>query len=213
MPCYPFAAILAGYFLSDIFEKKQLLPRYNWWIWLVLSLGLPAAAYFGIRAEPAVKHLAWVAFLLLPLSLGTFWAFMLRRNTVMALQRLGWAWVMFSAVFLWIGYPLLYAQNPVTQMLPLISKDKHPRILCYKAYNPGFNFNLPAESMRIDTVADMQQLGDSSYRIWTEARYSDVFVVTRLDFVEEFKGTHFREIARQRDLFELPTTVIFKWEP
>jgi 4-amino-4-deoxy-L-arabinose transferase-like glycosyltransferase len=213
MPCYPFAAILAGYFLSDVFERKQLLPQYNWWIWLILSLVLPVGAYFGIKAEPAVAHLGWVAFLLLPLAAGTIWAFITQKNAPAALKRLGMAWVIFAGIFLWVGYPLLYAENPVTKMIPLISGAKTTRILYYKAYNPGFNFNLPANQMIIDPVENMEALVDFGTRISDGAANTDVFVISRLEFVNEFKGTHFKEIARQRDLFELPTTIIFKWEP
>jgi 4-amino-4-deoxy-L-arabinose transferase-like glycosyltransferase len=213
MPCYPFAAIIAGYLLADIFANKFLLPQYNWWIWLVLSIVLPVGAFFGIKADPAVAHLAWVAFLLLPLTAGTVWAFIIRKNPVHAIKRLGWAWAVFAMVFLWVGYPLLYAENPVTKMLPAINEGKSPRILCYKAYNPGFNFNLPADRMIIDSLHGMKDLRDAVYQIGTAGQYSAVFVVTRLDFVEDFKGTPFREIGRQRDLFELPTTVIFKWDP
>jgi 4-amino-4-deoxy-L-arabinose transferase-like glycosyltransferase len=213
MPCYPFAAVIAGYLLADIFENKFLLAPYNWWIWLFLAVILPIGAFFGIKADTAVAHLAWVAFLLLPLTAGTIWAFAIRKNPVIAIKRLGLAWVGFAMVFLWVGYPLLYAENPVTKMLPLINEAKKPRILCYKAYNPGFNFNLPADKMVIDSLHEMKELIDSGNQLSTDARYSDVFVITRLDFAEEFKGTHFREIGRQRDLFELPTTVIFKWEP
>jgi len=213
MPCYPFAAVLAGYLLTDVFEKRVELPQYNWWIWLFLSIILPVAAYFGIKAEPAVAHLAWIAFLLLPLTVGTIWAFNSRKRPAVALNRLGMAWTIFAGIFLWIGYPLLYAENPVTKMLPLMGMGRNARIICYKAYNPGFNFNLPADKMIIDSAAGMMELVDSGYKLWTSAKYSDVFVLTRLDYVDEFKGTHFKEIARQRDLFELPTTVIFKWEP
>lgn len=213
MPCYPFAAILAGFLLADLFGGKCLLPAYNWWIWLVLSFILPIGAYLGIKADPAVAHLAWVAFLLLPLTVGTVWAFTSRQHAAPAIKRLVLAWLVFAMVFLWVGYPMLYAENPVTKMLPLINEGKKPRVLCYKAYNPGFNFNLAADYMIIDSLKSRNELIDSGYKMWTDASYSGVFVVTRLDYVEDFKGTHFREIGRQRDLFELPTTVIFKWEP
>lgn len=211
MPCYPFAAVLAAYLLRDVFEQKVALPAFTWWVWLLVSVLLPVAAYLGIKGEPAVAHLAWIGFLLLPLTLFSVFAFIKRRHPVIALRRLGVGWLILGMVFLWMGYPLLYRENPVTRLLP-VAGNENARMVYFKAYNPGFNFNLPENKMIIPGWDNMDSLVANARKIKAEGKAGELFVITRADHVAAFEGRPFREIARQRDLFELPTTVIFKWE-
>lgn len=211
MPCYPFAAILAGFLLKDIFENLVKPAAWTWWVWMILAIILPVAAFFGLRAEPAVAHLSWVAGLLFLLPVGTVFAFLVRNNVQKGMIRLAVTWIAFSMVFIWVGYPLIYRENPVTRMLPMLNEDQQSVVGSYKAYNPGFNFNFGKDKMLLqefDNMDTIKQRGKEN-----EALGKEFFVITRLDYSEEFEASGFREVARERDLFELPTTVILKWEP
>jgi 4-amino-4-deoxy-L-arabinose transferase-like glycosyltransferase len=213
MPCYPFAAILVGFYLKGIFEGKIFIPAYVWWMWISLSIIIVIAAFFGLRAETSVSHLTWIAFLLILLPLGTCLAFFKRFNGKKAILVLSITWLLFSMFFLWVGYPLVYKENPVTKLLPIISKKENAIIVTYKSYNPGFNFNLESKKMILSQFKDVDHLKEVAMKNELSARAGEFFVISRLEYLDEFKGTGFIEIARERDLFELPTTIILKWRP
>jgi 4-amino-4-deoxy-L-arabinose transferase-like glycosyltransferase len=211
MPCYPFAAVLAGFLLKDIFNGFTKPAKWTWWVWMIVATILPVAAFVGLRAEPAVAHLSWVAGLLLMLPIGTLFAFFGRNHAQTGLIRVAATWLIFSMIFLWVGYPLIYRENPVTRLLPMLKEYPKSVVVSYKAFNPGFNFNLGKDKMLLQEFNDINALKQSGREI--EALGAVMYVITRLDYTKEFEASGFRELARERDLFELPTTVILKWEP
>jgi 4-amino-4-deoxy-L-arabinose transferase-like glycosyltransferase len=50
-PCYPFVALLLGYFISIGFSKNVQVRKYPFIILLVINLALPVGLYFGIRMK------------------------------------------------------------------------------------------------------------------------------------------------------------------
>lgn len=211
MPCYPFLAVLAGYFLKDLWEGRYTVPTYIWWIWLVFSLAIPIGAYFGLSNEPSVAHLAWLAGPLLLLSAFTLYAYINRADVKKSILSMGLGWIVFSAIFMWVGYPLIYKENPVAYLKPLI-KEK-ATVLGYKSYNPAFNFSFSKGAY----VIPMAQSPDSLQHLAEKLQHSSggrpVYVISRLEFLPELEGTGFNEIGRFRDLFELPTTILLEWKP
>lgn len=207
MPCYPFVAILAGFTAHNVFTGKAKVPGWVWATWLVLALAIPVGGFIALHNDKAVGNYAWVALCLfcLPLCLGLAWR--IRKRVLPSFRAIGLGWVAFSLTLLWVGYPLVYKQNPVTKLLPALG-DRN-LLLAYKAYNPAFNFNLEK-----DYIIPVYQQVDS-LRNFVNARANakgggDICIVSRLQYLPELEGAGFKEIARYRDLFELPTTVILK---
>jgi hypothetical protein len=211
MPCYPFVAVLAGYLLKDLWEKRYAVPEYIWWIWLVLSFAIPVGAYFGLSNEPAVAHLAWLAVPLLVLPALTVYAFVNRADVKKSFLGTGLGWIVFSAIFLWVGYPLIYKENPVNKLKPLI-KGK-AEVIAYKMYNPAFNFSFSHGDYIIPVVPSRDSLLLYMQKWPVPTQEGSVYIISRLEFLPELEGTGFNEIGRFRDLFELPTTILLERKP
>jgi 4-amino-4-deoxy-L-arabinose transferase-like glycosyltransferase len=208
MPCYPFVAVLAAFALHKIEEGEKKVPGYIFAIWLLLSCIIPVAAYFGIRAEKDLTHLTWVSLLLIILPLGTCWAFIGNQKFKKGfLIPVSVTWMIFSAIFLWVGYPLIYKENPVTKLMPYVAGSQ--QILGYKMYNPAFNFNLetPKDNILVfdNTDSLLQWISGHS-----QTNIKGFPVVSRLEYADEMEAAGFEKVAAKRDLFELPTTVIWK---
>ena len=211
MPCYPFVAVLAGYFVKDLWEKRYTLPNYIWWIWLVLSFAIPIGAFFGLSNEPAVAHLALLAGPLLVLPAFTLYAYIKRADVKKSFLGIGLGWIVFSAIFMWAGYPLIYKENPVAHLKPLI-KGKAD-VLAYKTYNPAFNFSFGKPDYIIPVVPSRDSLLLLTQKMQLSSREGPVYIISRLEFLPELEGTGFNEIGRFRDLFELPTTILLERKP
>jgi hypothetical protein len=208
MPCYPFVAILAGYHLYDVYSGLKNVRVAVWVTWLVLAFAIPIGGFFALRNEAAVSSLAWVALLLFILPAGILIAFLQRKQVVKSFTIMAISWFLFTGIILWVGYPMIYKENPVSRFIPEI--EGKSMLFAYKAYNPAFNFNLPENEYIIpvaDNIESLKAMMDKRKR----AEEEPIYLITRLDYLPELEHSGFREIGRYRDLFELPTTVILKF--
>lgn len=212
MPCYPFAAILCGYILCEVFEGRFRIPLPIWIIWLLLAVAIPAVGFFALRNEPDLAHLAGLALLLLVLPVGILIAFIWRNRVTISLWILAVSWVSFSAVLLWVVYPAVYRVNPVSELQRKLPKES--KYIAFKAYNPAFNFNLTRDRMiipvaktihELDSLEGLNRRGDLP-----NDSLRNVYIITRLNFLPEPEERGYREVERHKDLFELPTTVILR---
>ncbi|HSK14124.1 MAG TPA: glycosyltransferase family 39 protein, partial [Phnomibacter sp.] len=209
MPCYPFVAIMAAYLLHDVYSKRFPLPKYLWWVWVGLGLVIPIAAFMGIRAEMAVAGYSWLAYPILLLPIGILVAYSNKVRVIQWIMTLSATWIFFSAFFLWVGYPLIYRQDPVTHILNKIGEEN--TLVAYKAYNPAFNFNLSAPDRVIPVFANAADLVVDATQKKAQLAGVPYFVITRQEHLPDLEGSGFVEVVRRRDLFELPTTVILVW--
>jgi 4-amino-4-deoxy-L-arabinose transferase-like glycosyltransferase len=211
MPCYPFAAVMAAFALERIISKAAPLPPFIRWCWLIISICFPIAAYFGIWYEETVRQLAWVGLLLIILTFGSTWIFFKCKNgDCNFLPILTSAWLLFSIIFLWVGYPLIYKENPVAKLIPIAEKSKG--IVAYKMYNPAFNFNLKRPKDHIPVMGHTDSLKNWFYTKSQEDLMGCI-VLSRKEYAAELESAGFEKVAESKDLFELPVTVIFKKLP
>ncbi|MCU0387876.1 MAG: glycosyltransferase family 39 protein [Chitinophagaceae bacterium] len=212
MPCYPFIAVLAGFMLKEIFEKRYDIPGLIWLLWIIISLAIPAGGYFALKNEPDVAEVSYLALLLLVLPLGVCLGWLQRERHVLSITLIGFAWLFFSMIVLWVAYPTLYQINPVSKLGPLIQNED--RVFAYKAFNPAFNFNSSENKMIIPMARSSEELDSIVSNInmnsSTGAQDGNMILITRKEYADELKAKGFAELGRHKDLFELPTTVIMK---
>ena len=201
MPCYPFAAVVLGSFLSRLLNRDIISKKYPVYILLVFTLALPVAAYFAIKAEGEAAQLATsLPFFILPAGL------LMIPAVIAARWQQKTAFILLSFTVLNIGglcfaYPALYNQNPVSKTIHLV-KDA-PNVYAYDIFNPGYRFYLDKNIPRAFDRGTILHWLDST---------SNAIIITRTDYLDSLKGLPLKEIARHHDIFELPTTVILKHE-
>jgi hypothetical protein len=213
MPCYPFAGLVLGYFISEYVQRRKSLPVYAWPILLVIGLALPIGGFFALQLEKELEDLKWLAFglLLLPIGVLVLWM-RFRQFPARSLLVLSGTYFLFNAYVLWVAYPLVYQRNPVTALVSNIQNIQAPGkiLVAYKDYNAAFNFNLPTGKLPLTVFDNAEQL---ALFCFSHEQGKDILIISRTDKLGELGKLGLKEVKRHRDLFEIPTTVLLRFSP
>ncbi|HNP22989.1 MAG TPA: glycosyltransferase family 39 protein [Panacibacter sp.] len=202
MPCYPFAALVLGSYVAGILNRDFIPKKFAWYFLLGFSLLLPVAAYVGIKAEPATTALSVnVATMLtiagLILLAGTFIS---KRDWPWKIEMIIIAFTALNIIGLGFVYPGLYSENPVAKTINIVKQSTN--VITYGIFNPGYRFYMDKNLPRSFSSAELQHLIDST---------GSGIIITRVDHLDSLKAFPLKELARERDIFELPTTVILQY--
>ena len=205
-PAVPFFAIVLGSYLARYWRKKPPSrgDQISFHAAGLLLLALPAGVWFGLEADPLLRDLSsswWhlTALAVPALAALFFWH---RAQTTRALGAL-WSgfWLFQVYVLLWL-LPQIGQRSQVTAALPLLREA--PEFIALGRFAPAFVYEL---DRRIESVDSSRQLRDylaeapDGTLILTAERYRDR-LPAELDL---------RPVFRQKDLFEYPTTLIFRY--
>lgn len=194
-PAYPFIAIMIGWLVTQEGAWKQVK-----WAGLVAVLVLfilPAAVYFGLKADPTYSGSAFVGWYFLVSSgigvVSLYYWFLGRWRIHWVSLCLGFIAV--SLTFLLWAFPVLDKENPV--LASGISELKELNFYYFGEFNPSFVFALQKQ------ILDLKRLDNV---------LSDGLVILRKRNLEEFSklGHEYEVIFEGRDLFENPTTVLLR---
>lgn len=222
MPCYPFAAVIIGRYLSALLRGEAMIKKYPLYIMLVLSCIIPIAGYVALSAEKEVAPFKSISLLLLllPIALTVILVQWKKIPASKKIISIAAAYMLFNIAGLHFIYPALYRKNPVTQTLSMVQNRtvfsyKHIDKTSYytfksnryvltqdegEFYNPAYNFYLakPVEKFyNLDTLRTALKQNPTAV------------VISRKDSEADLQKLSLVKIAEYHDLFELPTTVIY----
>jgi len=200
MPCYPFIAVIAGYYLSQVLQGVYPLKKYGLYIVLAVTLLLSVGAFFALRQEVEASYIAWVALLLLAGSVAlTYVVFYWKNWTVTnRTMYLFGGYTIFNMLLLHVVYPVVYKQNPVAKTIEMVKA--HQPLFAYEIYNPGYNFYLNTPIKRFYSMDSLRlAIGQNPQSL----------VITRTAFDDTLSALRLRPLASHHDLFENPTTIIY----
>ena len=216
MPCYPFIAILLGYFISKAWIDKSYQKRiptdshaevnklrlYPFIILLIINIALPVIAYYALKNEVNTKGFENLGGGLLILTLGAFIAFyfMLRKNFRKSVVVLFVFYTLFNFILLNWLYPTIYQQNPMSKTIDTLKK--YENVVSYQIFHPSFTYYLPE---RVQVFRNIDSLKDFLSQ-------HNAAVISRKTFVEELESIQLKQVASVHDLFEGNTTVIYSRE-
>ncbi|MDX2301628.1 MAG: glycosyltransferase family 39 protein [Microscillaceae bacterium] len=204
VPSYPFFAVLLGYYLAH-FEWTNRSYRglqVSSAVYLLLMLALAIGAYIGIQFDEALSDLKNVAyyFVLLPIGgvIALYFVFRKEFEKIVYTQILSFIWT--TLLFFWFAFPQIDRRNPLHVAIPKMNLSKP--IIAHTAFNPAFVFYADKVIPMYGDYASMRAAID---------QYEEVYIIIRKDRLEEFAQDKDLEIVvMQRDIFELPTTVVLK---
>lgn len=206
MPCYPFIAILLGYYISKIWTGHQpsdpvnnKAKVYPLIILLIINTALPIIAYFSIKKEVNTTGYEEMSANLLILTLAAIIAlfFMVRKRIKISLLGLFILYTVFNLLFLNWLYPVIYRQNPMSKTIDLVKK--HEKVVAYQIFHPSFTYYLP-ERVHVFRSLDSLKTFLAQY---------DAAVISRKTFAQELESINLKEAASVHDLFEGNTTVVY----
>lgn len=199
MPCYPFVAVLFGYFLNKVITGQVKVKQYPLWVLVLINALLLTAAFIGLGLETATQPFrGWALLFAVPLitSVASWWYFK-KEGLKKAMHIIIGGYSVFNLLFLAIGYPAVYKHNPVTKTLHLLHKDE--QVYSYKIYNPAYNFYLNKPIKVLDTPDQLNEIMTT---------HPEALVISRESLLPELQSLHYTLRAKERDLFETATTVI-----
>lgn len=201
MPCYPFVAVLLGYFINKVITGQNQVKQYPLWVLLLLNVLLLTAALMGLGLETATQPFrAWALLFIIPvITAATSWWFFKKEGLKKAMHVIIAGYSVFNLLFLAVGYPAVYQHNPVTKTLHLLNKDE--QVYSYKIYNPAFNFYLNKPIKMLDDTAALNQVLTA---------HPQAVIISRESHLPEMEGLPFQLLAKERDLFETATTVLIR---
>lgn len=200
MPCYPFIALWIGSWLAEVVKSNNRLKKYPHIILIFLNLLLAAAAWIALDAEPAIRPVKnWaIVFILLPLTAIIGWLRWKNAGWRIYLKTIAGGYFLFNLVLLAFAYPSVYRQNPVSKTIHLLNGE--PQVYSYKTYNPAYNFYLDKSVKVLNTKEEVRDIFISKPNARIICRESELIGL---------EGLPIKILAKERDLFETPTTVIF----
>lgn len=202
MPCYAFAAVILGSFIAGILSGQASSKKYPYFILVGFTLLLPIAGYFAIGAEDELKPYAWLSLLLLVCPAALLAVYYAKpANWQRLIPGIAVAYFLFNMVGLQVVYPTLYKQNPVAKTISTIKA--HSYVFGYTLFNPAFRFYVDSNITGTGEKAQLQKLINT---------HKDAVIITRSRYADSLAGLPIKEIARHKDIFELPTTVVYEVE-
>jgi hypothetical protein len=166
---------------------------------LALNVLLLAAAWLGLGLETATQPFrVWALLFIIPvITAACSWWFFKKEGLKKALHAIIAGYSVFNFLFLAIGYPAIYRNNPVTKTLHLLPKDD--QVYSYQIYNPAYNFYLNKPVKVLDNPAQVSAL---------IASQPNVIIISRERNIRELDSLPLTVLAKERDLFETATTVV-----
>jgi 4-amino-4-deoxy-L-arabinose transferase-like glycosyltransferase len=204
VPAYPFLAILIGHYLARLHDtcKKEsgylILTLSIYWI---ITLTIPLGLYIGLGLEPVLSHLKHLAIYFIILPLGGIFAlfFSIKSKFKGIILSLSLSWILIVLLFFYLIYPQVDQINPVAKTINKI--DTELPVAAYKIYNASFSFYIRKPFHEIRNKADL-----GSY-----IKKNRGYIITRKSYAEEISGfMQLKKVAEAKDIFEIPTTVIYQ---
>ena len=198
MPCYPFAAVIIGYFFVKWYESPHRNKSIFLWI-AALYLLLAIAGIIVLQKDMLVKHLSWLGTLLLVLPAASIMAWLYAKNIHKSVTWFLTGSMLFNLVVLLIVYPVLYKENPLSKTE--VAWKNADELIAYKIYNPAFNFY-------IDHPVKVFNDKDTLYQYVLQ--HPGAIILTRENLLNEINIQRYTIKAFAKDIFENPNTAILK---
>ncbi len=199
-PCFPMAAILLGYFLSNIqtfWSTQRYFIRGSFVVYVLIIIAVPVVLYLLIEQEMGLLHLRWLAYLFMLLGVGGLVSllFLFRQNSRYFLASLSGTWIIMILLFFYVIFPKIDKENPVYQALKLIPREQP--VLSYHRYNPAFSFYIRKPIPNIATPEALAQY----------LQQPDTYIITWEKYLKRLpQAENLPVIFQKKELFE-PFTV------
>ncbi|MGY6650438.1 ArnT family glycosyltransferase [Wenyingzhuangia sp. IMCC45574] len=207
MPCYPFIAVLLGwYFKEKLMPKVQQgafkLKSVEWMFLLVISIALPIAGYIGVSLEKQLGNKGWVGFLIAFVPVGVVIAYrkFLKQKVKESFKILVITFTLLSIVLFGLAFPILTLGTPVEKYREVIGAERP--VIVYKRFDAAFPINFDRTYEIAETIEELEAFFD---------KYPHGVVMTKLRKKEELEKLKiYEEILAQKSLFENHTTRVYQ---
>ena len=203
VPCYPFLAVLLGYYLNQTIAGNIVISRWPLWIYLVLMLCVPAGVYIALESETYLSHLSGLAYYFILLPIGALLAlwYACHGETAKTYYALFLSFLALNILFFTVIFPKADRENPVFAAKELLKKEGLP-IAYYKRINPSFVFYLKRPVQPLDSQEELKDYLRS---------HQNALIISRARYLDEiYPAGDFEMLLKTRDLFEEHRTILIR---
>ncbi len=197
IPSYPFLAALTAYFLT-----MQINPNKKWpfYLHLFFALLMPLLLFGAFHFEKTLSHLKPLAFWfsILPVAAVTALIFIHLKQFKNAISTLVLGWIAASMLFFFVIYPEMNKENPVYKTYQKIDLN-NKNVAYFGKFNPAYVFSMKRKVPELKSPEDVK-------RFLKKENAAIITVEKHLGNLKSVNNKHI--LLKQKDLFELPTTVV-----
>ncbi len=207
-PAFPFAALVLGAFFDQWLDRRSWQVKWPSQMAMVvldlLALAIPIGIYYGFEQHPQLGFLAeqYGLFLLVP-------AIVLAGGILVRSNRAPLGLIVIAAAFLYTSFlvyfhllPAIDQKNQVARSLPFLEGKE---VVYYRRFAQAYAFYLGDPKPQLETPEEL-----TNYLARTTA--DTVYIVTTHRVSDDLEPLDVgAPIFRQKDLFELPITEIYRY--
>lgn len=200
-PCFPFAAILIGYYMKELVVHLHVTKyKINLIVYSILAFLFPLGIYFGVTFDSSLKDLQHVAFFFMLLPIGGIAIWFYHKQPLPVFFTIGGSFYMTSLLFFYFVFPKVDLQNPVNEGISKLENIE--KVVAYQRFNPAFAFYYRKPIEKLPHLKSVEEY-------LSENRNTLIITNTRskasLDSLKRFEILY-----DKKDLFEPRNTKIFK---
>lgn len=203
MPCYPFIAIVLGWWLRKIYKKalKIKFGYIEWAFLLLVSIAIPISGYIGLSLEQQLKGKVWLSFLLLIVPFGVITAFVFYVKSYLkkSFLTLVYSFVTLSLVLFGVIFPQITKETPVEKYKEYV--DLKAPVLIYKKMDAAFPINFNKTYRVVDSIEEV----DSFFK----SHPNGVVMTNSRNKKELHELKKYHQVFAQKSLFENHTTRVY----
>ena len=205
VPAYPFVALITGRYLDvlqDNFQKYRKSLSASLWIYLIIAIAIPIGLFIGLKFDPAIsdfRNMSWY-FVVIPTGALSAIIFLNKSSYKGILLSLSLSWITSTLLFFYIIFPKIDQVNPIAKLLPGLDTEKP--YAAYAIYNPAFSFYLKKPIPTFRNTEDLKEYINET---------GEGYILSRKSLTNEFGHLdNIHKIGEAKDIFEIPTTVIYE---
>lgn len=207
MPCYPFIAVLLGWYFIEVLQPKVKeggfkVKSIEWIFLLVISVALPIAGYIGLSLEKQLGDKGWVGFLIafVPVGVAIAYARFLKQNLKGSFKILVGTFTLLSVVLFGLAFPILTKGTPVEKYREVVGEERP--VIVFQRFDAAFPINYDRTYEVVKTIEEVEAFFE---------KHPNGVVMTKLrDKKKLEKLKIYQEILSQKSLFENHTTRVYE---
>ncbi|NIJ46011.1 4-amino-4-deoxy-L-arabinose transferase-like glycosyltransferase [Wenyingzhuangia heitensis] len=203
MPCYPFIAILLGWWLCNVYNYQITVKgrHVEWIILMFIALVLPIGGYIGLSLDASLSAKKWLAIVLgfVPIGVGFAYSCFLKDLLKKSFLFLVATFMLLSMVLFGLIFPVLTKETPVEKYKELVETEVP--VVVYKRMDAAFPINFNRTYKVVNSIEDVQ--------LFFKQHPNGVVMTNTRNKKEINQLSIFKELFSQKSLFENHTTRVF----
>ncbi len=197
VPAYPFLAILLAGYLAEAGAGHARL-KVGMIILLILGIVIVPGIFAGLKLDPALAGVNYLAWYFLPLPAGLILSYRLwtKKEITSTIMSVAGSGVVTALIFFCLAFPVIDRQNPVAKSIDLVQGKE---IRYYEKFNPAYSFILQ-EKIPAIVPEEFQAFFDL---------FPEGVIISTQKHIDKISLPDNLEVSlSSRDIFESPTTVL-----